>query len=50
MEQLKQIGKGNRNQKNKITDDTKPVYRAEINDTISKNRIVRKFISWIRQI
>lgn len=41
MEQLKQIGKGNRNTKNKIPDDTTPVYRTEFNNTIIKiNEII----------
>ena len=41
MEQLKQVGKGNRNPKNKISDDTVPIYRSELNNTIEKiNEII----------
>lgn len=41
MEQLKQVGKGNRNPKNKIPDDTVPIYRSEFNSTIEKiNEII----------
>lgn len=41
MDELKQIGKGNRNDKKRVPNDTTPIYRTEFNNTIAKiNEII----------